>query len=320
MQNNLPLDPDGIFARGYSPVLEKWVCGNLINIDNEIYISGIEPGTNTVKLHKVLPQTLTNYTGFCDRNNVPMYTGDIIKIDYISEMKYIYSCADKTMLLAPLGYMSSGKSFDEVQKISINLNDDIVSKIEVIGNVMTSVIPGLMEDYKKSSKETMQIDDEYDDDDDEYDFFSDAEIEEDFAVELYEEDSEEIAMKDILSSSKLYRGLSLDTQTWIYGKPYFNKDDNDANGLTNCMMVNTSTGSVREVLVDTIGIVSEYIDKFDKVIYSGDVIVLDDEVISVIMYKKEYESFCLIQYNVYETVLSQDIDQWQPCMDSTWKN
>ena len=313
-----PVNPDDVIVRGYSPEAERWVIGSIVPWGDDYRISGIDPDDGVVHIYSIFKETITNYTGHKDRNGEMMFTGDILNIDYLAELMYIYTSSRGIAELAPVNYVSKGQSFSDSERLSIDLSkDNITQKMEITGTVLQSLIPNLMENYKKTQETPKILED-----DEEFDFEDGSDLEEiDYdpnEVEIQYEDADEAetaALSDLIESDETYRGLSISTTEWVTGVPHFTEDE----AGQSCNMIK-SVGehmSVTPVIPDSICIMSPFKDKNGVSIFSGDIVLIENKIVMVFNYSAADDVYCVIMYNMYNKT-QDDNQEWDVIDPDAW--
>lgn len=137
-----------IQVRGYSYDLRDWVYGSLVPYtNNEPAILTESEDHKSVIVHKVVPETVTNYTGHKDMNGRDIYVADALRIEHMG-VYYVYSSADNKLEIAPLNYKHEGIPFSNVTKFTLDLdNADEKPAIEVIGNTLLQTLAVAIADY-----------------------------------------------------------------------------------------------------------------------------------------------------------------------------
>lgn len=76
--------------RGKTKATGEWVYGDLLHVDNRMcIIPNINVDDIDVGKLEVDPETVGQYTELPDRNNEPLFEGDIIKSIYTSKLYFI---------------------------------------------------------------------------------------------------------------------------------------------------------------------------------------------------------------------------------------
>lgn len=337
--HNLPVKDDEMLMRAYSPEIETWVTGNVIYFGpNDYRICGIDPETGVINTYNIIWETLTNYTGYNDRNGAKIFTGDIISIDYIPEKKYIYACANGIAEIAPVGYVSKGQKFAETEKMKLDLSKgNITSHIEITANVLQNILPSAMERWRKRNDMPLPDDDDDEDylddeDGDIYDFTEDEDIspeewlDEDTVEIEYDDDEDDfsdvmpaVPITDMVDHKEKYRALSIDTTMWVFGSPVYSSDKEDDASVCSIINVENDEVTVTPVIPHTVGRISDIIDKHNRLICAGDIIILDNCSASVIMFIRDANEFGVIPYNMYETPFSEERANWNIIVKEVWK-
>lgn len=299
--------------RGFSPEANRFVEGNSFpRKDGGVAVT--EVCENEIKIHNVFPETITGYTGHSDRNGAPMYGGDILKIDFLPGLYYIYTTYRDKAEIASMEELAEKRDITNVTKTVIDLSGNVTSHMEVTGTILSSLIPRLMADYEKKNRQLTNIYEENNIDESE-----DIEFGFEPEVEIgYEE--EELEPQNEPASEPVYdtkiRGLSMDCRTWLNGRCFRHTDSDDTKTF---YMFNPETFKVSETIPETLGTSSDFRDKTGAVIFDGDVIVLEGKQAFVIRDKSEFGCFAIIEYNRYSTKAGLDIINWKPVDYNVWK-
>ena len=116
----------------------QWSVGNLVISDDGIYdiVTGVteNPGNNgSYVWDEVIPETVGQFTGLCDKNGKKIFEGDIVKIsvDYVDESEF---SIQEVRWGKEGGYFCDEEfGFDFIPLLG---NDDL--ELEIIGNIYES--------------------------------------------------------------------------------------------------------------------------------------------------------------------------------------
>lgn len=316
-------------VKGYSSTAHRFIEGQAFpRLDSGVTMT--EAIGKNIYLHQVFPESITGYTGFRDRNGKNIFIGDIIKIDFLSGLYYIYSVDPRdncSVLIHMDNLTDKNLNLSKVEKIVMDFSAPagsqlVTDHIEVTGSLISQIIPGLRQKLNKDGKMTNvygedeelteeEIEDfeEIDPENIDLDFYDEVEI-----ISTDEEPEPEPVVDE--EPEHQIRGLSMDLQTWLTGKCFMHTD---MEGIKTFTIFNPSTYKVGEAVPDTLGISSGIFDRTGREIFDGDVILLENKAAFVIRHKLEYDKFCILQYNLYPTVASENIVNWKPCIEETWK-
>lgn len=329
-----PIGRDRVIVRGYSPGARRFVVGTAFPDDRDSTgLALLETSDKgELNVHRVFPETVTGYTGHKDRNGTDMFIGDILHIDAMPGLHYIYSSEGDDIVLIPMSELlpeqqNGGSSLDtkKMRKIVMRLSDSelgdkVTDAIEVTGNVISQVVPRLLSEWEKSRKMTSpEFDQEYGDifdEDDLEDYISDS-LELDMVEDEDEAAKDEPTLvEDTDEPAREIRGLAMDMRTWVSGKCYARKDEN---GTDNFTIFNYDEHKVSPVIPDTIGLSTPFYDKNGERLFDGDILYIGGSDVVVI---KDITGMgiCIIPYNKYHTELSSDTRAWSQADYSKWKD
>ena len=110
-----------ILFRGKKAYNSKWIEGYFYSgQNNDSYIIIHSKGYPSAKFIRVLPETVGQYTGLCDKNEKKIFEGDIIKISNGEIYTVVFEAGAFTT-----GIFSSGLFLGEWE----------MAHVEVIGNI-----------------------------------------------------------------------------------------------------------------------------------------------------------------------------------------
>ena len=131
-----------ILFRGKSIIDDKWVYGyyykaKLCVTDKNLcdYITTPYPTINRKKSDHIMiiPETIGQYTGLCDKNGVKIFEGDIVKYDNTIH-KVVFETRNKTAYF--------GLVYSDIETLPFGHYQDL-KQIEIIGNIFEN--PDLVE-------------------------------------------------------------------------------------------------------------------------------------------------------------------------------
>lgn len=339
-------------VRGFSPDIEEWVSYLAPYINNEPVILSEDDNHKSVTIHQVLPDTVMNSTGKYDMNGREMFTGDAIRIDYLG-LYYIYSSDTRKIEIAPLTYRSEGKSFSDIRKMTLDLNKtDELPAIEVIGNTTMQTLHVHMDEWmSKRRRKELEIkeinpelvpeeDDEilteeYEEweeiaDPDDWEEYDDDELEEmegewEEELEAAEEDMKKQEITEFVSTPNIneehlpeepvFKGKSLDMETWFHGLVVYDHDEGEAKFIYEN---DGKSYKVHDILPGTICRSTSYKDMAGDRIYTKDILLVNNDTIMVIDFVPEAGDIKVIRYNMYESPDGNNPDKWSHIVHETW--
>lgn len=127
--------------RGKEKHTQNWVYGFLTKWGDDFIIDYLDEADGLWTISQpIIPETIGQYTGCCDKNGNKIFEGDIVCIRYQSgKICYIYDIQlDCDIFGAERTHHKNTKSlvvgFGQLHNLQ-RLDDDVITMIEVIGNI-----------------------------------------------------------------------------------------------------------------------------------------------------------------------------------------
>lgn len=350
--------PRGVKVRGYDPYAYEWVTGQLAPFtDNETVILVENPQHSSVEIRKVVPNTVTNYTGFKDMEGREIYVGDAVRVEYMG-IYYVRASHNSEMELVPLSFKSEGKTFLETKKFVMDFSKaDKMPAIEIIGNVIVQNLNAAVTEYlreKQQEKDMAHISKsennymepislepedllEFDDECDNEDWDQEDWEEDDYlTAQEWEEqiDADEKAMliqdaKDFIHSpntgfqkvqepENVYPFRAKLTDLQTWVYGELSHENYDFDKPLYIYTKEDKDIVVHDILADTVSRATPYKSFDGKYIYSKDIILINKEALMVIDYVPGI-GFALIKWNLYDTEYSNDPSHWGHIRHEAWQ-
>ena len=155
-----------ILFRGKCVDTNEWIEGyyTFDGVNHWIERPSVDSALLCMDANSIIPNTLSQFTGICDKNGVKVFEGDIFKFDDEVWASYYTSCGTEYNSWEVVNYAVIGfddyygrydfvkYKFDE-NSVAADLHEnhdielaDFINELEVVGNIYDN--PELLEEYR----------------------------------------------------------------------------------------------------------------------------------------------------------------------------
>lgn len=121
-----------ILFRGKRTDNNKWICGSPIFQDNYVLIRFWNSEEFEYEEYLVAPETVGQYTGMCDENDVKVFEGDIVVLDQYVKNTFL-GVRDGVVKYGWGGFCI--QDFSTLSSLNTLSSYDCILRGEVIGNI-----------------------------------------------------------------------------------------------------------------------------------------------------------------------------------------